>query len=593
MGEDMTITSADDWDAFAIKTNNGDGFNGRTVTLAADISVTLKAAYWGTFRGTFDGGGHTLTVNLIDSDTGIAPFGRIDGAKIRNLQLAGSITSSGIHAAGLVGVCGSGKQNTISGCTIATEVQGYGYAGGIVGHAGSGRLVIENCIFSGTVSGSLDYVGGLVGWCDNADLVLINCLVNGSFSENGYCHPVACKNKPMSPKATASKVYYLNTITPTAPAANLISGAEGTPVSTTFDSDKWPYSVTAVDGNTYYANDVEYIRRSYDAQKGLSSIVEAVSGFTSMSANTTTLGIKNTESWYIVNSDVTVSDRIKVNGTVNLILCDGKTLTAENGIDVWEGNTLNIFAQSEGDEAGALKANGYEMIVGDTGKFGAAIGGFTDIESNSPHKINQCGAVTIHGGNIGADSSGGAGIGGGHLGNGGTVTVYGGVVKAYGELSTGIGGGLSTNPLNPQQCSANWGNGGTVRIYGGIVDTGGSRGIGRGMSIDTENEPSDGTLEIGRGITVYIGVGKTPTAIIAQGPQDNVGIRPGYMIVSAYPKGDANCDKKVDAADIVFIEAKQKGEPLKGFCSWAADMDGDTAITQSDIDAVVKIILKK
>ena len=105
--------------------------------------------------------------------------------------------------------------------------------------------------------------------------------------------------------------------------------------------------------------------------------------------------------------------------------------------------------------------------------------------------------------------------------------------------------------------------------------------------------PSNGTLEIGRGITVFSCDGKVPTAIIAQGPQNNVNSRSAYMIVSAYPKGDANCDKKVDAADIVFIEAKQKGEPLKGFCSWAADMDGDTAITPADIYAVVKIIMKK
>ena len=61
-------------------------------------------------------------------------------------------------------------------------------------------------------------------------------------------------------------------------------------------------------------------------------------------------------SWYIVPaSGLTISGRIKVNGTVNLILRDGATLTASAGITT-TGATLNIYAQSAG--TGALTAKG-------------------------------------------------------------------------------------------------------------------------------------------------------------------------------------------------------------------------------------------
>ena len=52
-----------------------------------------------------------------------------------------------------------------------------------------------------------------------------------------------------------------------------------------------------------------------------------------------------TGGWYAVKSDVTVSSRIKVKGSVNLILCDGATLTASEGITVPNGNSLTIWGQ--------------------------------------------------------------------------------------------------------------------------------------------------------------------------------------------------------------------------------------------------------
>ena len=48
--------------------------------------------------------------------------------------------------------------------------------------------------------------------------------------------------------------------------------------------------------------------------------------------------------WYAVRGTLTISSRIKVTGTVNLILCDGAKLNASKGITVQSRSTLNIYA---------------------------------------------------------------------------------------------------------------------------------------------------------------------------------------------------------------------------------------------------------
>ena len=56
--------------------------------------------------------------------------------------------------------------------------------------------------------------------------------------------------------------------------------------------------------------------------------------------------------------------------------------------------------------------------------------------------------------------------------------------------------------------------------------------------------------------------------------------------------GDANGDDKVNAADIVEMINAKNGKASDRFVLKNADIDGSGNITQSDIDAVVKIILE-
>lgn len=63
--------------------------------------------------------------------------------------------------------------------------------------------------------------------------------------------------------------------------------------------------------------------------------------------------------WYVVSGTVTRSQRLFIKGDIHLILADGCTLDAMNGgIELAGNNSLTIYAQSNGNAMGALKAQG-------------------------------------------------------------------------------------------------------------------------------------------------------------------------------------------------------------------------------------------
>lgn len=223
---------------------------------------------------------------------------------------------------------------------------------------------------------------------------------------------------------------------------------------------------------------------------------EKAGGFENKTVDTYMPVTKNsigwTNSWYVVNEDITIDGTVYVDGNVNLIIEDNCTLKVTGSINVPQNSSLTIYAQSEGENMGKLKADGQY--------FGAGIGG---AEGQSG------GRITIHGCKIEATGGegGGAGIGSGcfyieyefdedwydydiyECGTAGEITIYGGDVSAQGGYeAAGIGGGYGCD-------------GGTVKIYGGKVNAvgGGTSGycyqdyvdgIGCGwFDISPDNEP--------------------------------------------------------------------------------------------------------
>ena len=226
---------------------------------------------------------------------------------------------------------------------------------------------------------------------------------------------------------------------------------------------------------------------------------DACTDYTVVTADTTTF---EDGKWYVVSNSVTVSSRITVTGTANLILCDGATLTASKGITVNSGNTINIYAQSEG--TGVLSAGNTVNAAG--------IGG--------GGRGSSSGTVNIHGGIISATGgSTSAGIGGALEGGNGEVNIYGGEVTAQGQnFAAGIGGYSGKS-------------GGTVNIYGGTVNASGSKygttGIGIGGT-----EPGNCVVHI------YGGEVTATSEKAAAGIQGTVTIDGGT--VTANGGGDSN-----------------------------------------------------
>jgi len=167
--------------------------------------------------------------------------------------------------------------------------------------------------------------------------------------------------------------------------------------------------------------------------------------------------------WYVLNSSFSYAERIVISGDVKLILKDGCTLTAKQGIRINTDATLTIYAQSE--TVGTMG----KLVATETHHDKAAIGG---------NKNWEAGRLFIHGGEIEAKCESGskyaAGIGGGYGDGSGMkeITIYGGKVTAQGaKYGAGIGGGKNNN--HP----------GTINIYGGTVNAQGgekSAGIGGG-----------------------------------------------------------------------------------------------------------------
>ena len=265
---------------------------------------------------------------------------------------------------------------------------------------------------------------------------------------------------------------------------------------------------------TAYAASVSYVDGN-----GTSQTVDA----TELESTTTSW---TDGSWYIVSEGgLTISGRIAVSGTVNLILRDGTELTASAGITT-TGATLNIYAQSTG--TGALTATGNNG--GDPNGGGSAgIGGngvARTVSGGAGGTVNiYGGTVTATGGNGAQYAGGGAGIGCGGLGykssgvqGGTTVNIYGGTVTATGGNGTqyagggaGIGGGG-----NGRYASA--GADGTVNIYGGTVTaTGGTGGAGGGVGAGiggggngyNSSAGAGGTLTLGVGAKLYNGTDNT------------------------------------------------------------------------------------
>ena len=442
----------------------GDNGSGGTVTVY-DGSVTATGGSSGAGIG---GGnrGNGGTVNIYGG----------------NINAVGGDRGAGIGG----GAFGNGGNVTVYGGSVTAK--GGNYAAGI----GGGQHVGENGGTLNIYGGNINAVGGEqaagIGGGDNSSGAEIH-IGGGSVIAVGGEGYSACSGE-ITQFANA-KLYNRRDGSAINGEWHQIQGEDG------YYSYIGPVNNTAVKDaqgrNTvcFYAISDISRRTRYLAYNTSTEKIEKKSIAESMVSDINGLTTWNLP-WYEVDGNQTINSTVTVNGNVNLILKDGCKLEAKGGINVSEGNSLTIYAQSDSENMGILKAYGQH--------FGAGIGG---AEGQSGGKI------TIHGGKIEAigGEGGGAGIGGGcyyieyefdedrydykiyECGTAGEITIYGGDVTAKGGYeAAGIGGGYGCD-------------GGKVNIYGDKVNAMGGatsgycfednvKGIGCGwFDISPDNEP--------------------------------------------------------------------------------------------------------
>ncbi|UVP32643.1 fimbrillin family protein [Bacteroides faecis] len=177
-----TVTSADGLMNIAELVNGGK--SDINITLDTDIDLTGKdwtpigTDYDNSYKGTFDGGGHTITgLTFTTNDEYAGLFGWLNRAgTVKNVVMEGvQITSNQIYGGSIGGVVGS-SWGTIENCSVSGNVSGTVYVGGVVGVQISGS--ITGCSSSATVKGMVD-VGGVAGQT-NSNATLTACYATGN-----------------------------------------------------------------------------------------------------------------------------------------------------------------------------------------------------------------------------------------------------------------------------------------------------------------------------------------------------------------------------------------------------------------------------
>jgi len=262
---------------------------------------------------------------------------------------------------------------------------------------------------------------------------------------------------------------------------------------------------------TVYANPINNVQ--YIDANGNMQTANNVTVWTNASIGTIAASRTLNSGWHIFTGNATITSfngiGLIVNGTVNLILADSSNWNiASGGFRVNYGNTLNIFAQSTGDNIGRLISTASGNV--------AAIGSNTTINA---------GNIAINGGIITATgTTHGAAIGGGANGNAGNITIRGGFVTARFDVSTSaaaIGGGGGTGAVNS--------GGGVITITGGTVYAlGGPTSISTGIGSGRGNDGALGTLTIDGDALVRVGGG----SIDLGGMRANTNIVRGILIHS-------------------------------------------------------------
>ena len=271
--------------------------------LTADITVTAPYGNDITgFTGTFDGDGHTVTLNITASTANVGLFSKLaGGAVVKNVKVDGTVSGT----EGVAGIAAQANGATISGCINCAIISATGrYVGGIVGKLRGGT--VENCYNTGAISSSRDRkgvnLGGIAGYIDSNGSVK-NCYNSGTTSVTADTSNYAaiagwCDN------STVTNCYYLDT---TASAG--ANGNSQTATSKTADEMKSP-AFAALLGEAFMVKSGDYPALSWETPTAAvrftiqpENAVLTINGGTYTGSTTVALPAADAPYYYTVSCD--------------------------------------------------------------------------------------------------------------------------------------------------------------------------------------------------------------------------------------------------------------------------------------------------
>ena len=384
------------------------------------------------------------------------------------------------------------------------------------GYNGNGGTITIN---GGTVTGGINSNGGTIT-INGGTVIATSGIIGGTFTLDGnaavYASSVSATGENRILKSGILFVFNVGTGTI----------FEGTPVTASFPAE----GVTAV-------------WRSWNGKSGIAYASDGINGFIGVPGvtliereiannvpyidingemqtkdNVTVILAENIATasnylngWYLVRGEIIHNATLTVSDEAHIILKDSSSLAVQNAwINVSEGNSLSIYAQSTGNNMGKLAVNyaiggGYNgnggtiTINGGTVAATSSISGTVTINGGTVTATGGIsGTVAINGGTVAANGgSYSAGIGG----DGGTVTISGGTVMATGSISG------STVTISGGTVTATGGISGAITITGGTVTGGisGSTVTISGGTVEATGDSYGSTVTISGGTVTATG----------------------------------------------------------------------------------------
>ena len=471
------ITNVNDWNNLAEYVASGNDCAGMTFQLTEDISVTRpigrqigevkpnatnaeKEQQRRRFAGTFDGNNKVLNITLNSADNEYwqfekgycSPFAYTKNVIIKNLQVTGSVTTTGPWASGLVG-SGDGT-TTILNCQVKVEINAnyvsanghYGNHGGFIGIA-EGNATISDSWFDGKFLGKdYQYSAGFIG-INKAAATINNCLFNPSeinIENNKITGSCEFSHDMHNGTHTLEKAYWVSHFgePENAQGQKVVTQASLPQEILILESQSFNYCVstlTAADNNTYYI-------------------------------------VKHSPSWMDVQNEMNNEQVHEVSLPASITAgSEDNALVVPNGVKLTIDGNFTIDRDLKYVEA---KAEGYVI------------------------KVEQGGTLVINGGTItgGKNTSNGGGIY-----NAGTLNIKGAIIKE--NYTQGDGGGIynvGTLVINGATITGNVSTKGSCKGAGVYVADNASISIQGNVQINNNEDKTQTTTVVKTPSNLYL-----------------------------------------------------------------------------------------